>query len=647
MSSEEQQKFRLDNSLNGTSEVIHKIAMYRIYGDKAPEVIDGLKKTPHVAIPLVLKRLKSKDEEWRTAQKAFNKIWREQNEKYYLKSLDHQGLNFKQADQKAMKSKMLIREIEQIFEEKSDQMEDGNAEPSGPHLSFTYQDKSMLDDAASLIIHHMKRQAGIHKDDKTKIKSLLLHFIQDLFFAPRGDVSDDDDSTKDEDIKKSEKPQISNEMDDVYNLLFTNNTWYIFLRLHQMLCERLGKMYQQAMKIAEFEAHDKQYRREGTAIALRLKRPDATDVEEYYPAFLDMVKNLLDGQLEPNQFDDTLREMFGVHAYISFTIDKLIVNIVRQLHNLVTDDLSIQITDLFKQEQLNGGTGGPAATITARTQVEYGYQKKAETILVDENCFKILFHKEKSSCRVSIELLPTDDDQSEDQVEVEKWSEYVEKYVSPDSDIIPELKEHLTKKPIFLIRNSRLLDGCTSELNSKKNTPMHTSAAMEVKMEVDEAEANVPDDEKKELEPTVSTTLKEEDMEDEPFPDIKTAGNVEIKIGANYKMRYVSGTWESMYRRNALSRARQSHPKTNMKLHKNFQAFHNQWLSENVSRDQGHIADDWFNGKATEAEDFLPCLTTKDSGRSGGLNINRYSVVYTKDLKEGPATLPPKTTTAS
>ena len=91
----------------------------------------------------------------------------------------------------------------------------------------------------------------------------------------------------------------------------------------------------------------------------------------------------------------------------------------------------------------------------------------------------------------------------------------------------------------------------------------------------------------------------------------------------------------------------QSHPKTNMKLHKNFQAFHNQWLSENVSRDQGHIADDWFNGKATEAEDFLPCLTTKDSGRSGGLNINRYSVVYTKDLKEGPATLPPKTTTAS
>lgn len=50
-------------------------------------MIDGLKKTPNVVLPLVLKRLKQKDEEWRTAQKQFNKVWRDQNEKYYLKVL--------------------------------------------------------------------------------------------------------------------------------------------------------------------------------------------------------------------------------------------------------------------------------------------------------------------------------------------------------------------------------------------------------------------------------------------------------------------------------------------------------------------------------------------------------------------------------
>jgi hypothetical protein len=29
---------------------------YRIYGDKAPDIIDGLKKNPVVAVPLVLRR---------------------------------------------------------------------------------------------------------------------------------------------------------------------------------------------------------------------------------------------------------------------------------------------------------------------------------------------------------------------------------------------------------------------------------------------------------------------------------------------------------------------------------------------------------------------------------------------------------------
>ena len=36
---------------------INKIwCLVRIYGDKAPDIVDGLKKTPAVAVPLVLKR---------------------------------------------------------------------------------------------------------------------------------------------------------------------------------------------------------------------------------------------------------------------------------------------------------------------------------------------------------------------------------------------------------------------------------------------------------------------------------------------------------------------------------------------------------------------------------------------------------------
>ncbi len=56
MSAEEQAKFRLDNTIGGSSEVIHRKAIQRIYGDKAPDIIDGLKTNPAVSVPIVLKR---------------------------------------------------------------------------------------------------------------------------------------------------------------------------------------------------------------------------------------------------------------------------------------------------------------------------------------------------------------------------------------------------------------------------------------------------------------------------------------------------------------------------------------------------------------------------------------------------------------
>ena len=53
--------------------------------------------------------------------------------------------------------------------------------------------------------------------------------------------------------------------------------------------------------------------------------------DEYYAAFVDMVKNLLDGNMEPSAYEDTLREMFGIHAYVAFTMDKIVTHCVRQV----------------------------------------------------------------------------------------------------------------------------------------------------------------------------------------------------------------------------------------------------------------------------------------------------------------------------
>ena len=71
----------------------------------------------------------------------------------------------------------------------------------------------------------------------------------------------------------------------MYSLIFVNNNWYLFLRLHHILCERLYKIYQQAARIAEDEAKCKRDRKESTAIALRLKAPS-----KYNDGFLHSTK---------------------------------------------------------------------------------------------------------------------------------------------------------------------------------------------------------------------------------------------------------------------------------------------------------------------------------------------------------------------
>merc|ERR1711894_55105 len=161
-------------------------------------------------------RLKAKDSEWREVQKQFNKIWRDQNEKYYLKSLDHQGMIFKQNDIRAIRSKSLLNEIETLYDEQHEQMEQtGNSYNYGvPHLTLNYRDKAVLDDASSLLIHHVKRQTSIHKEDKQKIKVLLRHFLMDTFKHPRQDLSEDEREDEDDSSNKED-----NESDTGNNLV--------------------------------------------------------------------------------------------------------------------------------------------------------------------------------------------------------------------------------------------------------------------------------------------------------------------------------------------------------------------------------------------------------------------------------------------
>lgn len=56
MAPEDLSKFSLEDTIGGHSDILQRKAIHRIYGDKAHDIIEGLKKSPSVAVPVVLKR---------------------------------------------------------------------------------------------------------------------------------------------------------------------------------------------------------------------------------------------------------------------------------------------------------------------------------------------------------------------------------------------------------------------------------------------------------------------------------------------------------------------------------------------------------------------------------------------------------------
>lgn len=77
----------------------------------------ALTENPLIAVPQLLFRMRARDTEWKQFRDGYNAIWRKEVEKHYLKSLDHQGPNFKANDGKNIRSDALIDQLEAVYEE--------------------------------------------------------------------------------------------------------------------------------------------------------------------------------------------------------------------------------------------------------------------------------------------------------------------------------------------------------------------------------------------------------------------------------------------------------------------------------------------------------------------------------------------------
>ncbi|EST05486.1 Histone deacetylase interacting [Kalmanozyma brasiliensis GHG001] len=210
MDNEEKAAFRLKPGLGGQSKSIYQRVIKKVYGrEQGLEVINALHDTPCVSVPIVLHRLKQKDEEWKRAQREWNKVWREVDARNYYKSLDHQGVNFKASDKKAITAKAFIAEIEARKLQQQQRrlsMDPTLPRPKPRHqLVYVMDDMHVLTDVLKLAFSYLDRATGSYSsNDRERIEAFLRAFVPKLLAVDaaefeellNGDVDLDDDEAK-------------------------------------------------------------------------------------------------------------------------------------------------------------------------------------------------------------------------------------------------------------------------------------------------------------------------------------------------------------------------------------------------------------------------------------------------------------------
>ncbi|XP_024018495.1 paired amphipathic helix protein Sin3-like 2 isoform X1 [Morus notabilis] len=157
----------------------------RLYGDHGLDVMDILRKNPALALPVILTRLKQKQEEWTKCRSDFNKVWAEIYAKNHYKSLDQRSFYFKQQDSKNLSSKSLVGEIKEIKEQK--QKEDdfllalvaGNRQFISPHLEYEYSDLSIYEDMYKLVEYSCEEICST-KEQLNKVMKLYTAFLEPI-----------------------------------------------------------------------------------------------------------------------------------------------------------------------------------------------------------------------------------------------------------------------------------------------------------------------------------------------------------------------------------------------------------------------------------------------------------------------------------
>jgi len=208
MTNDEKSKFKLPPDLGSPSPSIYKKIVKIIYDkERGEEVILALQNNPAVAVPVVLKRLKQKNEEWKKAKKEWSKVWRELHNKNFFKSLDHRFLLIKQSDKKNIAVKSLVHEVETLHAE---QMKKRDSQATYQY-SLAFKDATIFGDIKKIIKCYLRHCHTFNESDIKRIIKFLNEFIPKFFHIKNVEEDDDYDEDEEDNEEYDERLEITDE----------------------------------------------------------------------------------------------------------------------------------------------------------------------------------------------------------------------------------------------------------------------------------------------------------------------------------------------------------------------------------------------------------------------------------------------------
>ena len=511
--------FQLQTGLGGASEAIPKRIIMKVWGrETGARVLSDMFSRPAAVLPLVLRRIKQKLEEWKQTQREWEKVWREQINKQFWKSLDHQGIQVKNTDKKTFQQKTVLSEIQAKWEEQRKSRDAGFSQPKH-QLEYSFNSPDVVLDATRLVLVGLEADRGNYNTgDQTKIRNFFLDFIPKFFSMEKHqfenlildssevvrsneeveeersngarptarsksklkkqallyrnvlDRSRDDsvvsaskestpmpvDASDNEtpieallDGPTLDKPPSTwvklnprqNQSVKIFTLdesyphttfnFWANSNPYHFFRLFEMLYSRLL-----AVKINEPAVHEQINRyksegREGTKTALLLGMVDKTPEDffnntgqgaDYYSQIFQMCEEVIGGQLDMTQVEDTLRRYYNGTGWQLYSVDKLVGAIIRCIWSILSSDnkdKSLDITNLFLKDRDRPDT--------TRAQ-EIQYRKQVEKFSKDGEVYRISFTPADGKC--TIRFFPPEDSTFDNDAlsDEARWNYYLSSY---------------------------------------------------------------------------------------------------------------------------------------------------------------------------------------------------------------------------